>query len=390
MRRRADRYPLELSVELYLEDWHERAPVQDVSSSGVFLETATELPVGASVGVAIAPEGRQLATVGRVSHVLGAGAAHELGRAPGVGIAFRTPRSLGDELFAIAIGRLIRSRRAATLSAGLHVVVADPHTRLLERMSTALSDAGFSVATAANGMDALAACLRRAPDVVLLECELPIVDGCGVVEAIARDHRLAGIPTLMMSAAPHRSGEVLACGATDFIAKPFAAHEAIERVRGLANGDARRRVAENDQVARRVVMSGSLDHLGLPALLTMFEHTRKSGRLVLTARSIPQRAPRTIVSEPAGPVSSVRSSTTTTWIELADGQIVDAGPGTALAVVLSALDWTAGSFELSVANDRCPAKPRGNPISITHALFEYARLRDEATRHQTKLAASAR
>lgn len=338
-------------MELFLEGRHQRAAVQDASVSGMFLETSGPLPVGAPVRVAIAPEGRRFATTGRVTHNLGAVDARELGRAPGVGMAFCEPEGFGDELFAIALSRLIRSYRAATPPpVRLRVIIADAQPRLLERMSAAFGEASFSVTTATNGIDALAACLHETPDVVLLDRALPIVDGFGVIETMARDHRLAEVPVIVMSSEAKDLAVAFEHGAMDFIAKPFSTLEVIARARRLGLSRGR---------GERVVLRGSLEHVAIATVLTMLEQERKTGRLVMT-------------------------SDRDAWIDLVDGRIVGAGPATAtggaLAAVLSALDWTHGTFELSTTT------PGAGELAmpITHALLEHARLRDEAARGRSR------
>ncbi|MEO7096472.1 MAG: DUF4388 domain-containing protein, partial [Polyangiales bacterium] len=98
------------------------------------------------------------------------------------------------------------------------------------------------------------------------------------------------------------------------------------------------------------------------ALLTMFEHERKSGRLVLFGAQ-------------------------TAWIDVIDGRIVGAGASglTALprAVMLSLLDWTHGSFELLVAVP--DYADDGVCYPITHLLLEHARIRDEAQRRADQI-----
>jgi len=81
----------------------------------------------------------------------------------------------------------------------LRIVVADPETRVLERLSTALDNAGFSVATCTNGMEAISACLTKTPDVVLLERDMPVVDGLHVIQEMGRHAELAAVPVMMMS-----------------------------------------------------------------------------------------------------------------------------------------------------------------------------------------------
>ena len=141
-----------------------RAVSQDVSALGMFVRLSSPLPVGTVVQLVISPNGERLITTGQVSHALGEVEARTLGRFPGVGIAFRPPVRPADHQFAAAVARLLEHHAQHRPPAEIRIVVADAETRILERLSTALGTAGFSVATATNGMEAIGACLSRAPD----------------------------------------------------------------------------------------------------------------------------------------------------------------------------------------------------------------------------------
>lgn len=352
MHRLADRYTLDLAVELIVDGDRHEVALQDLSRTGMFLRTATLLAVGRSVRVAISPEGRRVATTARVTHSLGEADARVLGRAAGVGIAFCEPAEALDHLFAIAVDRVLRACRATTSPVAMHIVVADPETRFLERMSTSLGEAGFSVATATTGMEALAACLRRTPDVVLIERALPVFDGLGVLEQIVLDPELAAVPVIVMTSDPNDVAVAFDRGAADVIMRPFTTLEVIARARRIAGSDA----VASRATSERIVLHGTIAGVGLPALLTMLEQQHKTGRLTLTADHV-------------------------AWIDIADGRIVAAGCSTGTdtrATLMSVLGWDHGTFELSAL-----AIPYHDPelaLPIMHVLLEHACLCDEASR----------
>ena len=338
---------MDLPVELYARGQRRWVALQDVSRSGMFLQTLEPLEIGTEVHVAIAPEGRRLVTTARVTHVLAATDAAALGRHPGMGVEFGEPADVAEHLFAIAVERIVRDKRATAPEPGAHIVIGDPDTRLLERMSTALGEAGFSVSTASTGLAVLAACLCRTPDVVLLDRSLPVLDGLRVLEAMAHDPRLAAIPVIMTSAVATDIGPAFDRGAIDFIAKPFATHEVIVRARRHAYAIPR----QND----RVILRGTLADIALPALLTMFEMERKTGRLALTGEHL-------------------------AWIDIEDGRIVSAGSSRdtdAQATLDAVMDWTSGSFELTSV-----AGPHNAELSVSirHLLLDHACRTDERSR----------
>jgi DNA-binding response OmpR family regulator len=350
VRRRNDRVAMNLPVELIVDGKRLRAVSQDVSPFGMFVRLTQPLAVGTEVQIAIAPSGQRLVTTGDVSHALGESEARTLGRFPGVGIAFRPPMREAELAFVQAVTRLIERHAQARPPAEIRIVVADSETRILERLSTALGVAGFSVATATNGMEAIGACLSRAPDVVLVERDMPVVDGLHVLSEMGRHSELASVPVMVMSADATDliRLEAFQLGAMDFIPKPFTVLEVILRARRWA------KASRSDP--ERIVLRGTLAELGLPSLLTMFEQERKSGQLAVTRDQV------------------------VAWIDFVDGRIVRARSTEIAAdsrsVMMSVLDWQAGYFELS-AGPPAVATPELQ-ASVTHLLLEHARLRDEA------------
>jgi CheY-like chemotaxis protein len=173
---------------------------------------------------------------------------------------------------------------------------------------------------------------------------MPTIDGFGLLEKLACD--APNVPVIMMASDPGEVARAFDRGAADFLAKPFSTLEVIARVRRLA-------LAAH---VEQVVLAGNLRDIGLPAVLTLLEQERKTGRLVLKHGH-------------------------TAWIDLVDGRIVDAGWSLAESharnVVFSVLDWPAGSFKLLATSPRHREATIGMPI--THLLLEQARLRDEAS-----------
>jgi hypothetical protein len=112
MRRRSERYEMDLTVELFSESDSARVTVADLSRSGMFIELATPRPCGEQVHVAMFFEGRQLATAATVVH--GLAAVNALGRRPGNGLAFAAPTRHADALFMRAIDRLLAVRAKDT------------------------------------------------------------------------------------------------------------------------------------------------------------------------------------------------------------------------------------------------------------------------------------
>ena len=351
MRRRNDRVVMNLPVEVITSGKKVRAVSQDLSPLGMFIRLSPPLPTGTVLQVVISPNGERLVMTGQVTHCLGEVEARTLGRFPGIGVVFREPVRAGDQEFLDAIGRLLDRHAASRPTGDLRILVADPETRILERLSTALGGAGFVVATATNGIEALGSCLSRPPDVALIERDMPVVDGLHVLQELGRHGELANVPVMMMSANATDLARLHAfqLGASDFIPKPFTVLAVIRRARRWA------RAAQRD--SSRVVLRGTLTDVGLPTLLQLFEQEKKTGQLSLTRDQL------------------------VAWIDFVEGRIVRARSsevdGSARDTVLRVLDWRHGFFELTAGS------PSSGSIelddSVTHLLLEHARLRDEST-----------
>jgi CheY-like chemotaxis protein len=320
--------------------------MQDVSRSGAFLAVSASVDAGAPVVIALTLDGDRVTCPATVVHCLVESDARTLCRSPGIGIVFCDPP---EPAFAIAIERLVRRARLKHPES-FHVVVADPQLRFLERLSTSLDAAGFTVATAATGLELWGACMRRTPDVVVIERNMPMVDGLELIERLACDDRLVDVPVLLMTRDAAEIGPALQRGASDVILKPFTMLELIARAR---------RLAQTPRRTERVSLSGSLADIGLAPLLMMLEQQRKTGRIVL-------------------------SNGDAAWIDVIDGRIADAGwsRGSAhpRAIVMELLDWERGTFKLVTSPPRHPENGAELALPITHLLLEQARLRDEASR----------
>ena len=110
----------------------------------------------------------------------------------------------------------------------LRVLVVDDEPHIRATVSAMLETEGYAVDEAANGADALHAVERRAPDVILLDMRMPVLDGWGfALELRRRGHRM---PIVVMTAARDAARWAGEITAATFVAKPFGFDDLITAV----------------------------------------------------------------------------------------------------------------------------------------------------------------
>ena len=135
----------------------------------------------------------------------------------------------------------------------IHLLVVDDEDSLADMVATALRFAGYRVAVAAGGIDALKAVRTTPPDLVVLDVNLPDLDGFEVCRRLRRDgHEM---PVIFLTARDGlddlRTG--FRQGGDDYLTKPFSLEELGLRIEALlrrSRGDAheRRRITNGDLV----------------------------------------------------------------------------------------------------------------------------------------------
>ena len=115
------------------------------------------------------------------------------------------------------------------------ILVVDDDADLVELISFNLKQAGFSVGTAYNGVDAIKKARTLLPDLIVLDVMMPELDGFAVCEILRRDSTTASLPIMMLTALSSELGRVagLGSGATDFVTKPFSPRLLVQRIEDL-------------------------------------------------------------------------------------------------------------------------------------------------------------
>lgn len=115
------------------------------------------------------------------------------------------------------------------------ILVVDDAPEVRELVQACLGDAGYAVRTAGSGQEALAAVAACAPDLVLLDIRMPVLDGYEVCRRLKADDETALIPIIMLTGyqdLDHRLRGI-ELGADEYLGKPFNPLELLARVRSL-------------------------------------------------------------------------------------------------------------------------------------------------------------
>jgi two-component system, OmpR family, response regulator len=123
------------------------------------------------------------------------------------------------------------TQNRSTPEARLLVVDDEPNIR--ELLSASLRYAGFEVATAADGQQALALADSFRPDLLVLDVMMPGLDGFGVVRRLRQSGRHT--PVLFLTARDAAEDKVsgLTLGGDDYVTKPFSLDEVLARIRAV-------------------------------------------------------------------------------------------------------------------------------------------------------------
>ena len=118
---------------------------------------------------------------------------------------------------------------------GKRIFVAEDDTAIAELLTTRLEIAGYRVNAARDGASALRLILANPPAAVILDVNMPRLDGFSVLRALRGHAACARTPILMLTARKSAADVKQArdCGANDYLAKPFDDRQLLARVERL-------------------------------------------------------------------------------------------------------------------------------------------------------------
>ncbi len=335
---------------------------RDLSRGGMFLTTEHFLPLNAVILVQIElPEnGGQIPITCRVVYVRDNELAQKTGAKTGMGIQFldleqenmaRLQRFVADHSVTQEPEPLGRRQRLRPLD----VLIIDDDSSARERVAKVFRERGDKVRTAKDGLAGLGECLRQPPDTVLLDVQMPAIDGWQLVRILRSRPSLCSIPILLLTSVRGQQERLRGykLGVDDYIPKPFEADELLARVDRAVD----RAERPGPPLVQRKTLRGDFDQVSVASVLSFLELERKTGILLLVGEGaariyIDAGRPLKIEIDGAPPEHDQR------------------------ALMNRLLDWTKGQFEFSAQDVACADELH---TSIAGLLLDHARAKDEAS-----------
>ena len=107
----------------------------------------------------------------------------------------------------------------------IHILVADDEEVIRNACMRILTRAGYDVAVAVNGDDALRKINEGNFDLVLLDLKMPVMDGMKVLEILAKEKPGLRVVVITGHGTAETVGQAVRAGASDFLTKPFTPSE---------------------------------------------------------------------------------------------------------------------------------------------------------------------
>lgn len=115
------------------------------------------------------------------------------------------------------------------------ILLVDDNTELLDLLRESLKSAGYSIATATDGVEALKKANSLEPDLIVLDLVLPELDGFAVCETLKKAHNTASIPVILLTGLSSQFARFagLESGAAEFVTKPVSPKQLISKIQEL-------------------------------------------------------------------------------------------------------------------------------------------------------------
>ena len=241
----------------------------------------------------------------------------------------------------------------------INLLLVDDSVGVRIELGDALRDRGLRVRVAENGLVAIAAALKRPPDIILSDVEMPVMDGWTFLRMTSARQRLAHIPFVFFTRLTDDLSRLQAyrMGVEDFLPKGTSPDEVLARLHGvLARHKNRKPSASQDPGGSSQGLRGDLEHVKLGSLMSFLESEKRTGRLTLD-----NGHDSAVLEIVKGALAGVENL----------GNYAHAHDR-----VFELLDWPSGTFEFASNEDEVPEPEK--VTQLTYLLMEHARRADEA------------
>jgi len=132
---------------------------------------------------------------------------------------------------------------------GQSVLIVDDHLPVVKVIEDRLVMEGFTVLSAQNGAECLRTVAEEQPDLVILDVEMPIMDGLRTLRALRLKPATSGLPVIMLTVHKEQP-DVLAgwmAGATEYLTKPCRMDDLVAAVKRVLARPARYHTEESER-----------------------------------------------------------------------------------------------------------------------------------------------
>jgi two-component system cell cycle response regulator DivK len=121
---------------------------------------------------------------------------------------------------------------------GPQVLVVEDNERNMKLFCDVLQASGYATLEATTGEDAVELAIEHGPDLVLMDIQLPDIDGVEALDRVRADERSASIPVLALTAQAMEGDRerFLAAGFDDYLSKPVNITDFLATVKSYCEG----------------------------------------------------------------------------------------------------------------------------------------------------------
>jgi CheY-like chemotaxis protein len=171
------------------------------------------------------------------------------------------------------------------------ILVVDDEPELREMIQMRLEAGGYQAVLATNGQEGLVLVLKEAPNLIISDVLMPVMDGFAFYKELKKNVATAQIPVLILTARGKMEDTFKVVGADAFIAKPFDSEELIEKVKFLLT----RGIKTSPMAAVKKVLVAGTDK---DVVYRMALQIKQEGHQVEAVTSGPEVIAKTVVFAP--------------------------------------------------------------------------------------------